>query len=485
MPRVLHVAAEAYPLIKTGGLADVAGALPQAQRMLGADARLLLPAYPSVRAVLEALGAEPGPAIALGSVFGASSVQVREVPAGPGLAPVVLLESPWHFERPGNPYLDADGQPWSDNPMRFGLLGWVAAQIAAGGLLPHFRADVVHAHDWHAGLALAYLRWHPAAPARRVFTIHNLAFQGRFPMSLGARLGLPEEALGPDALEFYGELSFMKAGLVGAHRITTVSPRYAQEIRGPAFGEGLDGLLRHRAAALEGILNGIDTETWNPDTDTRLKATYRAGELGGKRVNRRELLAEFRLPADDGERLLIAIVSRLSWQKGMDLVLQSAPAWLAAGCRLVLLGSGERWLEDGFRTLARDNPDAVAVRIGFDEGLSHRIFGGADAVLVPSRYEPCGLTQLYGLRYGAVPIVRRVGGLSDTVTDAAEPTHGNGFVFDTPGGIAEALVRAAAVFRDAAAWRRLVDNGMRADHGWARAARQYLECYERAAESAA
>ena len=475
--RILHVAAEAYPLVKTGGLADVAAALPAAQRRLGADARLLLPGYPGVLAQLAQADALREPALALGPVMGAGRVTLHTA-AMPGTGlPLLVLDAPWYFGREGNPYLGPDGGPWSDNHARFGLLGWVAAQIAEGGLLPHWHAQVVHAHDWHAGLAPVYLARHPAGTARRVFTIHNLAFQGRFPLSVAGGLQLPAHWLTPEHLEFHGDLSFLKAGIVGAQRITTVSPTYAREILQPAFGEGLDGLLRTVEGSLAGILNGIDDALWNPATDDCLEQTYDLASYAGKGRNRRALQAELGLREHDGP--LLGLVGRLSEQKGVDSVLSALPGILAAGCQLVVLGSGEPSLERALHAVAAADPGHVSVTTRFDESLAHRIFGGADAILVPSRVEPCGLTQLYGLRYGTVPIVRGVGGLADTVFDeAAEPVgRANGFVFDRADALAATVRRAVAVFRDPPRWQRLVAAGMQADLGWDRPAQRYLDCY--------
>ena len=474
--KILHVAAEAHPLIKTGGLADVAGALPAALVAQGADARLLLPAYPAVLAAadgVEAVGAS------IGAAFGAARVALlRARMPGSGL-PLYLIDAPWLYGRAGNPYVDPDGLGWADNHLRFGLLGWIAAQLSAGGLDPEWAPDVVHAHDWHAGLAPVYLREHPATRARSVFTIHNLAFQGRFAQETAVTLGLPAGLLTPQLLEFHGDLSFMKGGLICADRVTTVSPTYAREILTPEYGEGLEGVIRTRGAQLSGILNGVDTDHWNPATDMLIAHTYDAQRITGKTTNKRVLRAELGLDAG-AHGPLFAVVSRLVGQKGLDLLLHAAPGALARGAQLAVLGSGERSMEAAFTALASHHPGQVAVRIGFDEGLSHRFFAGADAVIVPSRFEPCGLTQLYGLRYGTPPVVRRAGGLADTVIDEAAGEGATGFVFDEPAApaLAAALMRAIDVFEKPRRWRALMRAGMQTPVSWAPAARAYLELYD-------
>ncbi|MEZ5658080.1 MAG: glycogen synthase GlgA [Burkholderiaceae bacterium] len=476
--KVLHIAAEAFPLIKTGGLADVAAALPAAQRGLGADARLLLPGYPGVLAALAAAGTLHKPVIDVGPVMGAARVRLLSATMPGADLPLLILDAPWYFERDGNPYLGADGQAWPDNHRRFGLLGWIGAQVAAGALIPAWRPDVVHAHDWHAALALAYLAQQPAANTRRVFTIHNLAFQGRFALDAAPELQLPVGWLTPERLEFHGELSFMKAGIIGAHRITTVSPTYAREILQPEFGEGLDGLLRKHEASLVGILNGIDDALWNPEIDPELAHNYSLDRWAGKQENRLALQRELGLSEQGG--MIIALVSRLSEQKGVDSVLAALPQLLAADCQLVVLGSGDASLERALRAAAAADPGHVSVTTRFDESLAHRIFGAADAILVPSRFEPCGLTQMYGLRYGTVPIVRRVGGLADTVVDETEDDPqrpANGFVFDRADALAGAVRRAVEAHRDSPRWRRLVSAGMRAGLGWQAPARRYLDEY--------
>jgi starch synthase len=405
----------------------------------------------------------------------------------PGTAlPVYVLDAPYLYRRPGSPYGNGAGEEWPDNLQRFALLGWVAAHLAADDADLRWHADVVHAHDWHAALACAHVADHPASDVSSVFTIHNMAFQGLFPLHDWPLLGLASRHMSPAGLEFHGQLSFMKAGLQYADRITTVSPSYAREIATPEFGFGLDGAVRSRGADVVGILNGIDTEVWNPATDAALAERYDAERLGGKSVCRRALQAEFGLAGDDAA-LVLAIVSRLSAQKGLDLLLGALPELVAAGVQIVVQGTGDPSLETAFRMAQQAHPGRVHAHIGYDEARAHRIIAGADVIAVPSRFEPCGLTQMYGLRYGTLPVVRRVGGLADTVLDAGA-ADGNGFVFDdaTPAALAEAVGRAARMRRgEARAWQALQQRGMAANLAWAGSARKYLDLYAETASGGA
>jgi starch synthase len=476
--KVLHVAAEAFPLVKTGGLADVAAALPAALRRAGADARLLLPGYP---AVLEGLR-EAAPVCELGPAFGAARVRLLAGRMPDTGVPAYAVDSPWLFRRGAGPYQDAAGRDWSDNLQRFALLGWAGARLGFGELDPDWVPDVVHAHDWHAGLACAYVRAHPAMAAATVYTVHNLAFAGRFPLADFPQLGLPAAFARPDGIEFYGELSFMKAGLQLADRVTTVSPGYAREIATPAFGCGFDGVVRGRGAEVGGIVNGIDTALWDPASDTAIARPYDAASLEGKAACKRALQQLLGLDEDAGAPLL-GVVSRLTDQKGFDLLLGALPALLEAGAQLAVQGSGDPGIEDALLAAARAQPGRIAVHIAYDEAQAHRIVAGADAILVPSRFEPCGLTQMYGLRYGTLPIVRRVGGLADTVRDAGdarEPAAGaTGWLFDepTPQALATAIRRAVARWHDPASWRAMVATAMAQDWSWHRPAQAYLQVY--------
>ncbi|MCE0504660.1 glycogen synthase GlgA [Roseivivax sp. GX 12232] len=461
MTRVLSVASECVPLIKTGGLADVAGALPGALAPLGVEMRTLLPAYPKVRA---ALG--EGPRHELGEVFGGPAALIE---GQLGEAVLYALDAPHLFDRPGGPYLDEGGHDFPDNPRRFAALSQVAARLAAEGI-GDWHPEVLHVHDWQAGLAPLYLS--QMAPKRRVgtlLTIHNIAFQGMAPPSEIGPLGLPEADFGPEGYEFWGQVSALKAGLVWSDRITTVSPTYAEELLTPEFGMGLDGLLTARRDALSGILNGIDTAAWAPP--------YRTPR--GKPRHRARLRHEMGLPEAEGP--LCVVISRLSHQKGLDVLLDALPALIDHGGQLALLGSGDPALESAFRQAA-EHPN-VATRIGYDEALSKRMVAGGDAILVPSRFEPCGLTQLYGLSHGTLPLVARTGGLNDTVIDAnpmalqAGAATGLQFHPVTASGLAGAFARLHALWRAPGHWQRMMKNAMALDVGWDVSAQAYATLY--------
>ncbi len=470
--RVLHAAAEIFPLVKTGGLADVIGALPPALATAGADVRLLLPGMP---AILDAIS-RPRKIFEGGPLFGAARVTLRlgrfKNSVKGGDVQAYVLDAPWLYARSGGPYQGPDGKPWADNLQRFALLGWAAAHLAAGDLDPAWRPDILHAHDWHAALGCSYLRMNPEAHARSVFTIHNLAYQGLFAQDDFGLLGLPQRCMRPDGLEFHGQLSFIKGGLVHADRLTTVSPTYAREITTPEFGCSVEGVLSTRAADLSGILNGVDYRHWDPATDPALPAHYGPQDLAGKAVCKAALQRELGLTTDAAAPI-IGIVSRLSEQKGLDLALAALPELLAEGAQLAILGSGDAALERAFVEAAAAYPGRVGVRIGYDEALAHRVIAGADLILVPSRFEPCGLTQLYGMRYGTLPLVRRVGGLADTVDEST------GFLFDAaePAALAEAARYAILTLRDPRRRRRMQRQAMSRDHGWPAAAQQYLSLY--------
>ncbi len=475
--RILHVASEIFPLVKTGGLADVVAALPPALIKQGVDARVLLPGLPGILDGVEGLR----PIIRLGPAFSAAVIDLKlgRLP-GSGV-PAYVIDAPFLFRRPGNPYVGPDGHDWRDNHRRFALLGWIAAHLGAGELDPGWVPDVVHAHDWHAGLAPVYMAQNPALQARSVFTIHNLAFRGIFPLELHPEMHLPIRKITPTGAEFHGKISFMKAGLVYANRVTTVSPTYAREICTPEFGWGLEGVLRERSQDLSGILNGVDYDVWSP-VGNQVAAPYSADDLSGKAECRRALREELGL-AQDATGPLFAVVSRLTSQKGMDLLLAALPELLREGGQLAVLGSGDGDLESGFRYAATVNPGNVAVHIGYDEALSHRFMSGADVLLVPSRFEPCGLTQLYALHFGTLPLVRRVGGLADTVVDSSEDNlrsgRATGFVFGDASrhALAESIRSACALFRDGERWRGVQQRGMAQDFSWDDSAAHYIRLY--------
>ena len=471
---VLSVASEIYPLVKTGGLADVAGALPGALAAEGVAMRTLVPGYRAVMAALR----EAGPVHRMPDLFGGPARILAGVAGGLDLA---VVDAPHLFDRPGNPYTGPDGRDWPDNPLRFAALARAAADIGLGRtVLP--RPDVVHAHDWQAGLAPAYLHYAGEPRPGTVVTVHNLAFQGQAPAALLGALGLPPASWAFDGVEYYGTIGYLKAGLQLADRITTVSPTYALEIRETEAGMGLDGLLRARASVLHGILNGIDTAVWDPAADPHLPAPFDARHLKPRALAATALRERMGLdPAGEGP--LFGVVSRLSWQKGLDLLHAALPALVRAGAQLALLGAGEPALEDGFRAAAQAWPGRVACRIGYDEGLAHLVQAGSDALVVPSRFEPCGLTQLCALRYGAVPVVSRVGGLADTVIDANDMALAAGVATGLQFAPVEqerleaALLRAIALFHDRPVWRRLQKNGMSADVSWRLPARRYADLY--------
>jgi starch synthase len=484
--RVLHVGAEIYPFVKTGGLADVVGALPPALGEAGADARVLLPGLPALTGVLR-------DARVVATVQPPWGGAVAELVEGRLDAPslqhvrVVLVRHDGLYARPGTPYGDGSGHSFADNARRFALLGLAAARLAEGAD-PHWRAQVLHAHDWHAGLALAYnafARDGGRSEAVGIFTVHNLAFQGVFARAAFTELGLPAPAWGVQGVEFHGQLSFIKAGLHYADRITTVSPTYAREIQTPEFGAGLDGLLRERGGAVSGILNGVDATVWDPAHDTLLAATYSATRLAGKAQCKAALQRECGLEVRD-DALLFTAVSRLTEQKGLQLLPPALDMLVQRGGQLVVLGSGDAALEQVLRDAAQAHPRQIALRQGYDEALSHRIFGASDVTLVPSRFEPCGLTQMYALRYGSLPLVRRTGGLADTVVDCTledmAEERATGFVFERfdVDDLQRALRRAFVLWSRSREWRVVQRRGMAQDFGWNAAAARYLALYREA-----
>lgn len=471
---VLAVASEVFPLIKTGGLADVTGALPAALAPLGVRVTTLVPGYPAVLSTLQ--GART--ARRLEDWFGGPARLIRARAAGLEL---FVLDAPHLFDRPGGPYAGADGRDYADNAIRFAALSRLAASIGQG-LAPGYRPELVHAHDWQAGLTSAYLAYDGGPRPGSVFTIHNLAFQGQFDAALLARLGLPSEAFTTDGVEYYGDIGFLKAGIRMSDRITTVSPTYADEICTPEGGMGLDGLLRGRADRLCGILNAIDTDVWNPETDPHLPAAFAPDRLDGRAANKAALQRRLGL-AEAAAPPLFGVVSRLSWQKGLDLLLQALPTLIAEGGQLVLLGAGDAALEAGFAEAAAAHPGRIACAFGYDEGLAHQIQGGADVILVPSRFEPCGLTQLCALRYGAVPVVSRVGGLVDTVADATPKALRSGaatgvqFAPGSATALEAAIRRVVRLRRRPETWRKLQGAGLGSDVSWAAPARRYAELF--------
>jgi starch synthase len=480
--RILHVCAEIFPLLKTGGLADVSAALPPALERLDCDVHMLVPGFPEFMQGLQEkhLVAELEPR------FGAHALRLWFGTLPTTGIDVYCIEAPGLYDRPGNPYADQNHRPYADNHRRFALLGWMAARIA-DGLDFFWKPHVVHGHDWHAGLACAYIKAAEQARgidlAGTVFTIHNLAYQGNFPAEVFGELDLPADFFRPEGLEFYGQVSFLKSGLYYADKITTVSPTYAREIQHSELGCGHEGLLRHRAGDLVGILNGVDTEVWNPATDPAIPAHYRSNALSGKIACRQALQRETGLE-EQGKAPLFCVVSRLVQQKGLHLVLDALDLILARGGQLVILGSGNHDLERGFQGFAERYPRQVSVQIGYDELKAHRMIAGSDIIIVPSLYEPCGLTQLYGLMYGTLPLVHRTGGLADTVTDSSPENlaagMATGFVFDRfdADALRKAMERIFHLYKERRVWQKMQRQAMRQNFTWDAAARQYLTIYD-------
>lgn len=478
--RTLFVTSEAFPLIKTGGLADVSGSLPAALRNLGEDVRLLMPGY---RQVLDKLRA-PRVLLELDwlPVVGKATLIAGEMP-DTGV-PVMAIACPSLYERDGGPYLDPEGREWLDNPLRFGILSRVAALLGSTrSPLATWIPDIVHFNDWQGGLTPAFMHYSGVPCAKSVLGIHNLAFQGNCAEEWIGKLGLPYHAYHINGLEYYGQLSFLKAGIYYADSITTVSPTYAREIQTVEFGFGLEGLLTSRARDIRGILNGIDTNEWNPAADPHLPHAYSSDDLEPRNLNKQALQQELGL-VPDMHAALLGVVSRLTNQKGLDLFLECALPLLQQGCQIALLGGGEPALEHGFWQLAAAYPQQVSVNVGYNEALSHRIMAGSDIFIMPSRFEPCGLNQMYGLRYGTPPVVRRTGGLADSVcdTDTASLKQGTatGFVFDQADAdtLLQTIQRAIHHFRNQADWRKIQLNGMARDLGWDNSARAYRDIYK-------
>lgn len=486
--KVLYVCAELFPFLKTGGLADVSAGLPPALQALGCDVRLLMPGFPAVvqaattQSPVTNLPADPAP---WGRAPNLPPLGLKRATL-PGLSvPLYLLSSPELFDRPGNPYLGPDGADWPDNAPRFAALGWAAALLGQG-VDPDWVPDVIHCHDWHAGLAPVYVRAfagaHRNTPAT-VFTVHNLAYQGVFPAVTLAPLGLPATQLQDSGLEFFGQVSFMKGAIAFADRVTTVSPTYAHEITEAPQGCGLDGLLRERGSHLSGILNGVDYDIWSPATDAWLPIAYDVDTLDGKALAKQALQQRFGL-VERPDALVFGVVSRLSEQKGLHLLPQVLEELVRRGGQLALLGQGDPALEKTFSDAAMTYPGQVAVCIGYDEATAHTVVAGADVMVVPSAFEPCGLTQLYSLRYGTLPLVRRVGGLADTVVDCTlenlDEGIATGFVFDalSAAGLLPALKRAFVLFGQPDAWARVQQRGMGLRFDWHTAAQHYLALYQ-------
>jgi starch synthase len=462
------ISSEAAPFAKTGGLADVLGSLPSALRTCGDEVAVVIPRYGSIdlknaRRVWDNLPVH----------FGAASYPVSIYQAAAAY-PVYLVDCAPLYDRKG--LYGESGMDYPDNHIRFAVF----CRAALGVARFLFRTDIFHCHDWQTGLVPAYLRTTFATDptflgCRTLFTIHNLGYQGLFPKTALAEVALDPSVYRPDGMEFFGRVSYIKAGIEYADAVSTVSPTYAREIQTPEFGFGLDARLRHRASVLSGILNGVDYADWNPQTDPRIAARYSAEDLSGKAACKRQLLAEFGLPPEAMDRPLLGMVSRFTRQKGTDLVEEIAAQLAAGDVYLVALGTGDSEYEDFFRRVQEEHPGRIAARIGFDDGLAHRIEAGADIFLMPSHYEPCGLSQIYSLHYGTVPVVRATGGLDDTIEE------GTGFKFAeySGEGFLEAVRAAVRAFADREEWQRMMRRGMRRDFSWKTPAAAYSELYRR------
>jgi len=479
--KILFVTSEVHPLIKTGGLADVCGSLPLALKRLKQDVRVVLPAYPQV---MQRVGSVRE--VATLNLAGTTiPVRILEGRLPESQVKLYLVDAPELFDRPGGPYGNESGQDWPDNAERFALFSRAAVEIAMGRSGIKWSAELVHCHDWQSGLVPALLSLEQTRPVT-LFTIHNLSYQGLFEQQAFSRLALPPALWSLHGLEFHGQLSMIKGGLAYADWLTTVSPTYAEEIQTPAFGYGLEGLLHHRAEELVGILNGIDFDEWNPNNDPLIPHSYSARSLAGKGINKRELQAHFGLEQAPN-RPLFGLVGRLVEQKGIDLVIENLPWLIDQGAQLAILGSGEQRFEAALTDISNRYPQQVGVEIGYNEQLAHTIEAGADIFLMPSRFEPCGLNQLYSLRYGTVPIVRRTGGLADSVvhTDERSLIDGSatGFLFDHANGrgLRSAAEQALSLYHKAPKqWQQLLRNGMRCDFSWKGSAHHYVELYQKA-----
>lgn len=478
---MLFATAEAYPLAKTGGLADVSRSLPLALLRLGLDIRLLMPGYPG--ASLRLLN--PKIVTRIPSALGVADATLVEGQLPDSDLPVYLIDSPSLYRRPGGLYQNEEGREWPDNALRFAFLSHVGAAIALGQILPRWAPDLVHANDWHAGLLPLYLTLAGGLKPATVFTTHNMAFQGNFPSHWLSKIGIPDACFQSQGVEFYDQISFLKAGLRYADRVTTVSPTYAKEILTAEFGCGMEGVLRQRGDEFSGILNGIDDGLWDPSSDPALPRNFHAADIAGKRVCKAALQAEMGL-AIRPDTPLIGFVSRMTHQKMADVLLDALPRLLEHDVQFVALGEGDPAIEAGMAKIAAAHPGKAAANIGYEEATAHRLQAGSDILLAQARFEPCGLTQLYALKYGTLPVVRRTGGLADTVVDANPQTladrSATGFVFDEPDpeALQGAIGRALSLYRERLIWRRLQLQAMAQDFSWHVSAKRYAALYSAA-----
>ncbi|CAK7193553.1 Glycogen synthase [Commensalibacter sp. Nvir] len=472
--KILHVCSEFFPLLKTGGLADVMGALPMTQRKLGHDARILIPGFPDIlhnvknKQEIACIQSFVGPCKLYACTY-------RETH-------LFIIDCPSLYNRPGSPYHDKEHVPYHDNHLRFALLGYIACEIAKD-CYPYWKPDIIHAHDWHAGLTCAYLAANQY-PAKCVFTVHNIAYQGLFAPYHLKELWLPQEFYSSEGLEFYGQISFLKAGLYYANTSTTVSPTYAREILHPKFSCGLDLLLKKlkEEKRLCGILNRVDETVWSPKYDEFIAQSYSWDELNKKNVNKVDLQKKLGLSIQN-QWPLFTVISRMTYQKGLDLIIKILPRLAHFGLQCVVVGHGDKPIEKAFEDVAHSFPDQIKVIIGYNEPISHRVIAGGDVLIIPSRYEPCGLTQLYGLKYGTLPLVRKTGGLADTVVDCSSETLANqkatGFVFNecTPFDLLKTVHRALLLWKIKEQWHQVQQEAMQQDLGWRKTAKKYDNLY--------
>ena len=476
MKKILFVTSEAHPLIKTGGLADVCGSLPKALAELSQDIRLIIPNY-------QALKTSESVRFMCSIRVDNRNINILETRMPDSQVIVWLVDYPSYFNYPGNPYVDEQGESWPNNAERFGLFCRIAVEAAMDRVNQDWKPDVVHCNDWQSGLVPALLSFENDRPST-IFTIHNMAYQGLFPASAAATLNIPGQLWHPAGLEFHGMLSFIKGGLVYADYITTVSPTYALEIQTAEFGYGLEGLLDHRKEFLGGIINGIDLDQWDAEKDPYIAQTYSLSTLNKKQLNKVALQTKFSLPVK-GDIPLFGLIGRLVAQKGIDMILECLPEMMTMDIQFVLLGSGDKEFEKQLKDLALLYPDKIAVQIGYDEALAHLIEAGADVFLMPSRFEPCGLNQMYSQRYGTIPIVRKTGGLADTVTDSLPTTladkTASGIVFSeaSASALLEAIKRTLILYSMPDTWKKMQTNAMNKNFSWQRSAQEYLELYEK------
>lgn len=479
--KVLFVSSEVFPLIKTGGLADVSGSLPNALQSLGVDIRILMPGYPAVLKQLTNLQT-------IGALHHLPHIDHAELLLGTikeTRVKVIVIKAAALYERDGGPYADQNGLEWQDNPIRFGVLSKAAAILASDhSPIAGWQPDIVHCNDWQTGLAPAYMQLTEHSKAKSIISLHNMAFQGCYAPHWVESLGLPSSGFSIEGFEYHGQLSFLKAGIFYADAITTVSPRYAKEIQTAAFGFGLEGLLSIRGDEIKGILNGIEIDEWNPQTDKYLVKNYSHQDLTGKQQVKAALQQSLGLNID-ADAPLLGVVSRLTHQKGLDMLIPHLQALIDQGCQFALLGGGEMGLEASFQNIALHNPGRVSVTIGYNEPLSHQIMAGCDMFIMPSRFEPCGLNQLYGLAYGTPPIVNATGGLADSVVDSnaahlANKTA-NGFVMveASAEGLLASITRAVDLFRhDKNTWLQIQQTGMSQNLSWDKSAQEYHALYQ-------